>query len=71
MKSILDVQIQLRYVSIVSWIGGNVAVHMRKVDYPECKVIPLIVDADTERCVYVARLDVYVACLQQMIWKWP
>ena len=24
---------------------------MRKVDNPECKVISLIVDADTERCV--------------------
>ena len=44
---------QLRYANTVSWVGWNVAVHMRKVDYPECKVISLIVDADTERCVYV------------------
>ena len=40
---------QLRYINTVSWIGGNVAVHMRKVDNPECKVISRIVDADTER----------------------
>ena len=38
--------LQLRYINTVSWIGGNVAVHMRKVDNPECKVISLIVDAD-------------------------
>ena len=38
---------QLRYINTVSWIGGNVAVHVRKVDNPECKVISLIVDADT------------------------
>ena len=32
---------------------------MRKVDNPECKVISLIVDADTERwCGYVASLDI-------------
>ena len=66
MKSTLDVQInssishQLRYVNTVSWIGGNVAVHMRKVDNSECKVISLIVDADTERCGYVASLDICV-----------
>ena len=30
---------QLRYVNTVSWIGENVAVHMRKVDNPECQVI--------------------------------
>ena len=64
MKSTLEVQIllshQLRYINTVSWIGGNVAVHMRKVDNPECKVIPLIVDADTERCVCTARLDICV-----------
>ena len=30
---------QLRYVNTVNWIGRNVAVHMRKVDNPECKVI--------------------------------
>ena len=46
---------QLRYVNTVSWIGGNVAVHMRKVDNSECKVISLIVNADTERCGYVAK----------------
>ena len=34
---------QLRYISTLSWIGGNVAVHIRKVDNPECKVISLIV----------------------------
>ena len=34
----------MRYVNTVSWICGNVAVHMRKVDNPECKVISLIVD---------------------------
>ena len=66
MKSTLDVQInssishQLRYVSTVSGIGGNVAVHMRKVGNSECKVISLIVDADTERCGYVASLDICV-----------
>ena len=42
---------QLRYINNVSWISGNVAVHMRKVDNLECEVISLIVDADTERCV--------------------
>ena len=51
---------QLRYINTVSWIGGNVAVHMRKVDNSECKVISLIVDADTERCGYVASLDICV-----------
>ena len=50
---------QLRYINTVSWIGGNVAVHMRKVDNPKCKVLSLIVDADTERCV-VASLDISV-----------
>ena len=30
---------------------------MRKVDNPECKVISLIVDADTERCGCIACLD--------------
>ena len=67
MKSTLDgranssISHQLRYVNTVRWIGGPVhAVHMRNVDYPECKVIPLIVYADTERCVYVACLDVRV-----------
>ena len=49
---------QLRYINTVSWIGGNVAVHMRKVDNLECKVIPLIVDADTEKCVCTARFDI-------------
>ena len=34
--------------------------HMRKVDDPECKVISLIVDADTERCGYFAGLDICV-----------
>ena len=34
--------------------------NMRKVDNPECKVIPLIVVADTERCVYTAGLDIGV-----------
>ena len=38
----------------------NVAVPMRKLDNPECKVISLIVDAYTERCVCTARLDVCV-----------
>ena len=33
---------------------------MRKVDNPECKIISLIVDADTERCVCTARLDMCV-----------
>ena len=33
---------------------------MRKVDNPECKVISLIVDADTERCVCTACLDMGV-----------
>ena len=33
---------------------------MRKVDNPECKVISLIVDADTERCVRTACLDMCV-----------
>ena len=50
----------MRYINTVSWIGGNVAVHMRKVDNPECKVISLIVDADTESCIYVASLDIRV-----------
>ena len=54
-KSTLEVQI-LAYLT-VSWIGGNVAVHVRKVDNPECEVIPLIVDADMERCVCTAHLD--------------
>ena len=51
---------QLRYINTVSWSGGNVAVHMRKVDNPECKNIPLIGDADTERCICTARLDICV-----------
>ena len=34
---------QLRYINTVSWIGRNVAVHMRKVHSPECNVISLIV----------------------------
>ena len=42
---------QLRYINTISRIAGNVAVHMRKVDNPECKVYSLIVDADTERCM--------------------
>ena len=58
MKSTLEVQI-LAYLT-VSWIGGNVAVHMRKVDNPECNVISLIVDADTERCGCTACLDMCV-----------
>ena len=33
---------------------------MRKIDNPECKVIALIVDADEERCIYVASLDIRV-----------
>ena len=33
---------------------------MRKVDNPECKVISLIVDADTERCVCTAFVDMAV-----------
>ena len=33
---------------------------MRKVDNPECKVISLIVDADTERGVRTACLDMCV-----------
>ena len=57
---------QLRYVNIVTWIGGNVAVHMRKVDSPECKIIPLIVDAETERCVCTARLDICVEILNTL-----
>ena len=44
----------------VSRIGGNVAVHMRKVDSTECKVISLIVDAEKERCVCTACLDMCV-----------
>ena len=51
---------QLRYINTVSWIGGNVAVYMRKVDNPECKVIPFIVDADMERFVCTARFDICV-----------
>ena len=51
---------QLRYINTECWIGGNVAVHMRKVDNAECKVISLIVDADTERCVCTARFDICV-----------
>ena len=33
---------------------------MTKVDNPECKIISLIVDADTERWIYVASLDIHV-----------
>ena len=33
---------------------------MRKIDNPECKVISLIVDADTERCGCIACLDMCV-----------
>ena len=51
---------QLGYTNTVSWIGGNVAVHMRKADITEYKVISLIVEADTESCVYVASLDIRV-----------
>ena len=51
---------QLRYINTVSWIGGNVAVHLRKVDNPERKVISVSLDADTERCIYVASLDIRV-----------
>ena len=51
---------QLRYINTVSWIGGDVAVHMRKVFNLECKVMSLIVDADTERCVCSARLGICV-----------
>ena len=50
---------QLRYINTVSWIGGNVALHRRKVDNPKCKVLSLIVDADTEGCVF-ASLDISV-----------
>ena len=32
--STLSISHQLRYINTVSWIGGNVAVHMRKVDNP-------------------------------------
>ena len=39
---------------------GNVAVHIKKVDNPKCKVISLIVDADTERCVCTTRFDICV-----------
>ena len=62
MKSTLDVQIlaisdhQLGYINTVSWIGGNVAFHMGK----SYEVISLIVDAETERCVYVASLNIRV-----------
>ena len=41
-------------------IGGNVAVHLRKVDNPERKVISVSLEADTERCIYVASLDIRV-----------
>ena len=51
---------QLRYINTVSWIGGNVAVHLRKVDNPERKVISVSLEADTERCIYVASLDIRV-----------
>ena len=51
---------QLRYINTVSWTSGNVAVHMTKVDNPECKVISLIVDADKERYIYVASLDICI-----------
>ena len=53
MKSTLDVQILAyltswdNYVNTVSWIGGNFAVNMKKVDNPKCNVLSLIVDADT------------------------
>ena len=50
---------QLRYKNTVSWIGRNVAAHMRKVDNSKCKVLSLIVDADMERCV-VTSLDISV-----------
>ena len=49
----------MRYINTVSWIGGNVAVHIRKVDNAKCKVLSLIVDADTEGCVF-ASLDISV-----------
>ena len=49
----------MRDINAVSGIGGNVAVHMRKVDNPKCKVLSLIADADTERCV-VASLSVEI-----------
>ena len=45
--------------SEVDWFQSLV-VHMKKVDNSECKVISLIVDADTERCGYVASLDICV-----------
>ena len=40
--------------------------HMRKVDNPECKVISLIVDADTERCGCIACLDMCVEITQSV-----
>ena len=41
-------------------MAGNVAVHLRKVDNPERKVISVSLEADTERCIYVASLDIRV-----------
>ena len=45
---------------LLQGLAGNVGVHMRKVDNSECNVISLIVDADTEKCGYVASLDICV-----------
>ena len=53
-------EVNLGSANTVSGIGGSVAVHMRKVDNLECKVISLIVDADTARCVCTACLDMCV-----------
>ena len=53
---------QLRYINTVSWIGGNVAVHMRKVDNPKCKVLSLIVD--WLQIIVVAKKYIYVSQLR-------
>ena len=39
---------QLRYINTVSWIGGNVAVHMRKVD--NLRIMVVVV----ERFIFIA-----------------
>ena len=60
-KSTFNVQIlashQLRYINTIGCFGGDVAVHMRKIDDPGCKVIYFIVDAYMERWVVVTKLD--------------
>ena len=45
MKSTLEVQILAYPTSWESWIAGNVAVHIRKVDNPKCK--SSLLDGDT------------------------